>query len=488
MSKAAEATSVAATPIPLPSLGNVVVLGLGKTGHDVALYLADLAAAPEHRVSSVTLYGGAKSTEGPAVDELRQHGVRVVVGTEAVEGSFDLAVVSPGIPEHSAFVEAARACAQDLVGEPEFAWRESPERWVGITGTNGKTTTTSLACALLRAGGMDAEAVGNIGTLLTGEVARRRDEEWFVAELSSYQLATSSRLHPRVACLLNITPDHLSWHGSMEAYAAAKERIFANLNRDGARDLAVISVDDDWCHIIARRVADRGVRTCMLSIAHEPKDSCAAFLRGTSLVVRLDGKEIDLGSTEGLPLKGPHNAQNMLAASALALELGVSPRDIRATLETFAPLEHRIEPCGSIAGVSLVNDSKATNVDSTIQALRSFEVGHIVCLLGGHDKGTDLAELAQLAAARCRGVVCFGAAGQRMEEAMRAAADASCAVVRANHLEDALDAGLALAREGDVVLLSPACASFDEFNGFEERGRVFKQLVAQRAAGKGEGR
>lgn len=461
-----------------PALGKVLVCGLGKTGPDVARYLVSLAEAERPRVAEVTLYGGAKSEEGSAVDALRAEGVRVVTGTEDIEGSYDLAILSPGIPEHSAFAEAARAHATEVVSEPEFAWRESPERWVAITGTNGKTTTTTLATELLRAGGLDALAVGNIGRLVTGELAGRAEGQWFVSELSSYQLALATRLHPRVACLLNITPDHLSWHGSMEAYAAAKERVFAQM---GAGDLAVVSVDDDWCAAIAERIRERGVRLCALSVEREPEGPCAAFLREGELVVRLDGVERSLGPLEGLPLKGAHNAQNILAAGALALELGVGEEAIRAALEGFHPLEHRIEPCGSIAGVELVNDSKATNVDSTEKALAAFRPGSVICLLGGHDKGTDLTRLAELAVERCSSVVCFGAAGPRMADALSAAAEGTaCTVLTADHLEDALDRALAVARPGQTVLLSPACASFDEFTSFEHRGRVFKELVARR--------
>ena len=218
-------------------IGRALVLGAGKSGIAVAEYLA---ARLGDRVDSVTLYGGATSRPTEKTRELEAAGVRVVLGTEDVEGSYDLAVSSPGISEFSEFFSAAKACSSEVIGEPEFAWRESPGRWVGITGTNGKTTTTTLACELLRAAGMDAETVGNIGTLATSRVDARRAGEWFVAELSSYQLACTERLHPRVAVLLNITPDHLSWHRSHEAYAAAKERIFRNL---GAGDLAVVSAE-----------------------------------------------------------------------------------------------------------------------------------------------------------------------------------------------------------------------------------------------------
>ena len=456
-------------------LGDVLVLGLGKTGLDVALYLAGLG----ERVTSVTLYGGLAAHEGPFTEQLEAAGVRVVLGTEDVQGSYDLAVASPGISENSAFFAAARACAREAIGEPEFAWRESPERWVAITGTNGKTTTTTLTRDLLRAGGLDAESVGNIGTLITSTVAERRAEEWYVAELSSYQLATTRLMHPRVACLLNVTPDHLGWHGSMEAYALAKEKAFANM---GEGDLAVVSCDDDWCRAAIARLEERGLRVCQVSVVAEPASSSAAFVRDDMLVVRLDGVEHTLLSVDELPIKGEHNVQNALAASAMALELGVADEDVVRGLLAFRALEHRIEPCGELAGVRFVNDSKATNTDSVEKALTAFVPGTVVLLLGGHDKGTDLTSLAAAAARTCHAVVCFGEAGPRMEAAVSAVAPAGMQVVSAPHLAEALDAGAALARPGDAVLLSPACSSFDEFSNFEERGRVFKALVAERIA------
>ena len=458
--------------------GDTLVLGLGKTGADVARYIVA-------RSDSVTLYGGLAAKEGPLVDELSSLGVRVVLGTEDIDGTYELAVVSPGISENSAFFAHAREHADEVMGEPEFAWRESPERWVAITGTNGKTTTTALTCELLRAGGLDAEAVGNIGTLITSTLDTRRDDEWYVAELSSYQLATTSRLHPRAACLLNVTPDHLSWHGSMEAYALAKEKVFANF---GADDLAVVSCEDEWCRATIARLEARGLRVCHLSTSSDPGSPSAAFVRDGMLVVRLDGTEHELVQVGELFIKGEHNVQNSLAASALALAVGASLEGVRAGLRAFRPLEHRIEPCGEIAGVSFVNDSKATNTDSVEKALTAFVPGTVVLLLGGKDKGTDLTSLMSAAAGTCHAVVCFGAAGERMEDAAHAALDeAGIPIARAAHLEDALDAGIALARPGDVVLLSPACASFDEFSSFEERGRVFKDLVAARVAASGKG-
>lgn len=459
-------------------LGDVFVLGLGKTGEAVAEYL--LAQRDDGRVSSVTVVGGAKSAPSDESLALEHEGAKIVYGTEDVEGDFDLAIASPGISEFSDFYANGKAASKEIIGEPELAWRESPERWVGITGTNGKTTTTTLARDLLRAGGLAAEAVGNIGTMAIGEVARRAPGEWLVAELSSFQLAGTVELHPHVGVLLNVTPDHLYWHKTMENYAAAKERLFRNMD---AGDLAIISDGDSWCRDIAARCEGRGLRVCHLLVAGEAPEATtanAAWERTDGmLVVRLDGRDVELVNKGELSIAGEHNVENALAASALALACGVDAIDVRAGLLAFSPLEHRIEPCGELAGVRFVNDSKATNTDAVSKALTAFEPGHVVILLGGHDKGTDLSEMAADVARHAHVAVCFGEAGERIAEAVEAAGGA---VVRAEHLEQALDVGIEAARPGDTVLLSPACSSFDEFSGFEERGRAFKSLVADRIA------
>ena len=459
------------------SLGDVAVLGLGKTGIGVADYLADL---PSARVGSVTLYGGASSEEDEQTRELAGRGVRVVCGTEELAGSYDLAIVSPGIPVGSAFFRSAEEHARRVVGEPEFAWSESPDRWIAITGTNGKTTTTKLATRLLEVGGIEAQAVGNVGTLVTSCVSARKPKSWFVAELSSFQLACTQRLHPRVACLLNISPDHLEWHGSMEEYAHAKERVFANM---GEGDLAVVSDEDEWCRGVIERLEARGLRVCHVSVHCPPRAANAAFVRDGRLVVRLDGKEYSLVLAQNLAIHGDHNVQNALAASCIALELGVPEGAVSHGLLSFQPLEHRIEPCGKIDGVLYVNDSKATNPDSVEKALTAFVPGRVVVLLGGHDKGTELSSLAHVVSARCKAAVCYGEAGARIAQALRVADDGMGLIVdQADHMADALERAHALASEGDVVLLSPACSSFDEFANYQRRGDEFKRLVAELAA------
>lgn len=454
-------------------LGRVVVLGMGQTAEAVARYLASLEPG---RVTSVTVVGGAKSSAGDRSERLEELGATVVLGTDEVPGEYDLCVASPGISEFSELFGNARAASARVIGEPELAWEESPERWIGITGTNGKTTTTTLTAQLLRDAGMPAAAVGNIGPNVILEVAERNPEEWLVAELSSFQLATTERLEPRVACLLNITPDHSEWHKTHANYIAAKEKIFANL---GVGDLPVLVVDDPECARIANGLDDRGLAPCRVSVTSIPDSPNRAYLDDGRLVVELDGTRYDLPRTDELTLEGPHNYANALVAAAAALFVGADVAAVAQGLRDFAPLEHRIEPVGSVAGVRYVNDSKATNTDAVEKAVGSFPAGRVIVLVGGHDKGGDLTSFCDVLAAQVKAVVAYGEAQGRLGAALELA---GCRVLYAPHLAEAVQAGRAVARPGDVVLLSPACSSYDEFSGFEERGRRFKELVAQMAA------
>ncbi len=456
------------------ALGDVLVLGLGHTGQAVARYLLHLADDPATaaRVGSVTVVGGAKSSDGPAARALRAAGAAVTVGEDSVEGSYDLCVASPGISEFSDLFAAGRAASGAVVGEPELVWRESPERWIAITGTNGKTTTTSLATALLTGAGIDAVSVGNIGTNLADALdAGRPAGRWYVTELSSFQLATTERLHPRVACLLNVTPDHLEWHRTFDGYVAAKERVFANLDPS---DLAVLVVDDPVCARVADGLEARGLTVCRVSVEGVPDAPCRAYLDGDTLTVDLPDGTHRLADFSAMALEGPHNAANALVASACALFAGAPDDAVTAGLVAFGPLEHRIEPVRTVDGVRYVNDSKATNTDAAVTAVGAFAPGTVVCLVGGHDKGGDLADFCRAMGGACRAVVAYGEARARMGGALE---EAGVPVTYAPHMAEALEAARALVRPGDVVLLSPACSSFDEFSGYEERGRAFKDLV-----------
>lgn len=458
--------------MPLPQTFSLLVLGMGGTGLSIARWAC---AHLGERVRSVTVYGGASSGETDASRELAAAGAKFVFATEEVEGSYDVCVSSPGISEFSPFFASAAAHAGEIMGEPEFAWRLSPERWIAVTGTNGKTTTTSLVNHLLNGAGMACVPVGNIGTPPIAAVDARAEGSWFAAELSSYQLATTRELHPRVAVLLNITEDHLAWHRTHEAYAAAKRRIFANL---GTGDLAVISMDDPEAAASAPEAGGSGAAVLELALEDTGAEH-AAFVRDGMLTVRLAGTEHALVPVGELGIAGDHNVTNALAASAAALWVGADPARVAAGLRSFAPLEHRIEPVATVDGVRYVNDSKATNTDAVEKALTAFTKDDVVLLLGGSDKGTPLEAFARrVAASTVKAVVCFGDAQERFSDAFRPAANTGELVLaQAADLADAVRVARTFAVSGDVVLLSPACASFDEFSGFEERGRRFKELV-----------
>ncbi len=455
--------------------GNIALLGLGASTKAAARYLLGGSCPAVTSVTLVVPQVGQSQQE--ALDELVALGARVAPD---FEGDYDLGVVSPGIPCTGDFYrEGQRRCAQ-LIGEPELAWRVSPQGWVGITGTNGKTTTTTLACELICAAGIPARTVGNIGLPPIACVEGRASDEVFVAELSSFQLQSSFELHPHVGVLLNVTPDHVEWHGSLEAYAQAKERLFANMDAD---DLAVLGDDAD-CLAVADRLRARGVRVCVLGAVPGPSAPDAAWVDDQGrLVVRLRGADQVLCPVDDMLIKGPHNVQNALAASACALEMGAGRQAVEQGLRAFKPLAHRIEPAGQVAGVRFYDDSKGTNTDATVKAILAFPAGGTVVMLGGHDKGTDLADLARTVACNCKAAVCYGQAGERIAAAVEqaVAAHPGCTVVRAPKMREAFDAVVDAAQPGDVVLLSPACSSFDEFTGYAQRGQTFQAWVGELA-------
>lgn len=485
-------------------LGRILVLGLGKSGHAVLDYLLPLLGT---RISALAVAAGGDTPAARAdAERAKAAGAVVAFGNDAVAplscavgGSFDLCIASPGIPEISDFFQSAKAASGELVSEVEFAWRESDvaSTWVAITGTNGKTTTTLLVAHLLKDAGLAARAVGNIGDACIASVAAD-DTSVYVAEVSSFQLESTSRFAPNVAVLLNITPDHVEWHGTLEAYAAAKWKAIANLAQVPG-SVAVLCATDDAVRARIRELrrmtrSERGYDYVPVGtkdgITGDMRERCgaenAAFVAADGvLTVALRGETHRLCAESDLLIKGSHNTENALVAASCALALGVASERVAASLRSFAPLEHRIEPCGSIAGVSCYNDSKATNVDATLKAFSAFDAVRPIVLLGGHDKGTDLAPLVKAAREHAKAVVIFGEARERFLSAFggeSAGEGGELAVIAANHMEDALDAGLATAVPGDVLLLSPACSSFDEFTCYEQRGDVFKQLVAVRSA------
>jgi UDP-N-acetylmuramoylalanine--D-glutamate ligase len=449
------------------SLGDIAVLGLGKSGRAVAAYAARLVG--EGSAASVTALDAADNdTLRAAVAQLEAAGVTVALGCEGVNARYDLCVASPGLPPHSALMSWADSACDKVVSEIEFAFEQSDVAWVAVTGTNGKTTTTALLAHLLKTGGIRAEAVGNIGFAATDALALV-DPEVFVAEVSSFQLAFTEEFRPKVAILLNVTPDHADWHGSLEAYAAAKARVFDNMT---ASDLAVIDVDDSGSAPYAIAVAEKGIPVARVSLT-ELHEGGAALLGGR-LVLRVAGETIDLISAEELQIRGAHNISNALAAARGAYALGVTQSDLRAGLRSFQPIAHRLEPVETTDGVAWFNDSKATNPDAVLKALHAFGTRPLIVLLGGRNKGNDFAALAREVCDTAKAAVLFGESRAELGAAFDGA---DIEVVQAAGLVDAVKVAASIASPGDVVALSPACASFDEFTSYEQRGDEFRRAV-----------
>lgn len=453
--------------------GHLLVLGLGGSGEAAARWA--LGRAAEGAAVSVTV---VDSGESDALEHraaaLRDAGATVCLGTCDLPPG-DLIVASPGIKPQAPIMEAARAHGAPIISELELAYRISVAPWIAITGTNGKTTTTSLVTHLLREAGIPAEPAGNIGPAAVSVAAAVGQAGVIVAEVSSFQLALADTFHPRVAALLNITPDHLDYHGSMEAYASEKAKVFAH---HAAGDVAVIDVDDVGSEPYAREVDGRGARICRVSRMKAPVGG--AYLKDDMLTLHEGGEEHPLLLAHELGIRGDHNVSNALAAAACARAAGADLESIRRGLASFQPIEHRLEPAGVIGAAEYFNDSKATNPDAVLKALTAFGDRPLIVLLGGRNKGVPMRPLAEQVSGRARAVVLFGEARDELESAF-----AGLDVQRASaaSLEGALEVARAIATAGDVVLLSPGCTSFDEFSGYEERGRRFKQLVADAAGG-----
>jgi UDP-N-acetylmuramoylalanine--D-glutamate ligase len=443
---------------------NILVVGLARSGAAAARF----AAARGARVT----VNDAKPA-GRLGDEARAlegEGVRVVAGghPESIFEEADLIVVSPGVPADMPALAAARGRGQRVVSEVEFASWYLRGRLVGVTGTNGKTTTTTLVAEVLRDGGLRTEVGGNIGTPLTALVERSEDETWAVVELSSFQLELVDTMRVHRAVLLNLTPDHLDRHGTMGAYAAAKGRIFANQRED---DLAVLNADDP----LVAEFADRApARVEFFSSAGELG---SGVCRAGDWIVRraAGGVEEELMPVGEVPLFGEHNLENVCAALAVGRDLGVPARRMRETVRAFRGVEHRLERVAEVDGVAFFNDSKATNTDAAIKAITAFDgrPGMTVVILGGRGKGQNFSPLAAPARGRVRHAVLIGeAAGE-----IGAALGGVCPTSFAGSMREAVLAALGAAEPGDRVLLAPACASFDMFESYEHRGRIFKQEV-----------
>jgi UDP-N-acetylmuramoylalanine--D-glutamate ligase len=359
----------------------------------------------------------------------------------------------------------ARVKGIPVWSEIELAWRFLRGKLVAITGSNGKTTTTALVAHILKTEGITTHVGGNIGTPLLSLAEASTDSSVTVAEISSFQLETIEAFRPEIGVLLNLTPDHLDRHASFEEYAAVKMRLFEN---QLDRDAAVLNADDPE---VTRRMPSRPQ---VLWFSRQKRVAEGAFLRDDQIVFRCDGSEVAVARRDEIPLRGEHNLENVLAACAAAYLAGAGPAAIASGVKTFRGVEHRLEFVAEIAGVAFYNDSKATNVDAARKAVEAFP-GPLIVILGGKDKGSPYAPLCEPLRERARLAIVIGAAADKI------AADLGDAlpIEHADTLDRAVQLAMDRARPGDVVLLAPACSSFDQFENYEHRGRVFKQLVAK---------
>jgi UDP-N-acetylmuramoylalanine--D-glutamate ligase len=379
----------------------------------------------------------------------------------------DLVVISPGVPTNTVPARYVDRKDGEVIGEVELAYRFMKGRVVGITGSNGKTTTTTLIGEILKNAGIPTLVGGNIGTPLLELAEKTTEETWTVVELSSFQLETIRDFRANVAICLNVTPNHLDRYDSFTDYAAAKHRIFLNQT---AEDVAVLNADNE---ITASWGTGLKANVVMFSVERELDEGL--FLRGRELVCRANGKEKVLTTRDDIFLRGLHNVENVLASLAAGLACGASPDSMRETIAEFKGVEHRIEFVAEIRGVRFYNDSKATSVDATLKALEALSEGDgkVVLILGGRGKNAPYAPLTPLIERSVSTLVLVGEDADNIDSQLRGTA----AIVRAGSMEEAAQLGLKAASSGDAVLLAPACASFDMFKSFEERGRVFKAAV-----------
>ncbi len=449
----------------------VLVVGLGISG--VA------AAKLAKRFGAEVVVSDSKEEEklGDEVRELRDAGIRVECGpqTNDLLDGVDHIIVSPAVPVRIPLLQEAYQRDMDVESEIEFAYHIAKSPILAVTGTNGKTTTTTLLGKLMETAFPVVGVGGNIGVPLSEECLRVGEGGCVVAEISSYQMEATDDFRPHVASVLNVTPDHVVRHGNLEVYQQMKEKMFAQQTKD---DFLVLNYDDPK----TRSMADRAPGTvCFFSRTEDLKEG--AVVENGVLTMRWQGKNIPVLPVKELQIRGGHNVENALAAMAMAYLAGAEPKKIAEVLRAFEGVEHRIEPVLKFEGVDYYNDSKATNTDSAIKALESFDVP-VVLLAGGDDKMTDLTDFMNLVKERCRALVLVGNAAARFKEAALKAGISLEAIFEAGYsMEKAVELARAAAQSGDVVLLSPACASFDMYSGMAERGRHFKDIV-RRMAGK----
>ena len=437
-----------------------LIVGLGVSGREAARFLASRGAS----VTVTDVRPAAKLAS--VIEELRPFDIRFELGghPNSLFAEQDLIIPSPGVPWDLPVFAEARGRGIPVMGELELAAQFLKGPVIGVTGTNGKTTTTSLIGHIFLSAGWEARSGGNLGTPLLAMVDGSSDARWNILELSSFQLEATTTFPVHIAVVLNVTPDHLDRHGTFEAYADAKQRI---LQAQTSADHAVLNADDDTCHGFAGAAPGQ---VCWFSRTQPGSSSGPSGARVDGAWITFDGEPM---VQTPLPIRGAHNLENTLAAVAASRLAGLPAESIAKAVKTFRPVEHRLEFVRALDGVDYYNDSKATNVDAASKAIEAFDRGLWV-ILGGSDKGVDYDGLSAPLCERAHGALLIGQSAEKLDQQL----NGSVPRERLETLDRAVEYARRHARAGDTVLLAPACASFDQFRNYEQRGRAFKDLVA----------
>lgn len=441
----------------------ILVVGLGKSG---------IAAIDAMITLQAEVYLQDSKTEDKIdpqlVEKLRNDGVKCYFGSKPEDMSvFDMLILSPGVPPQLDFIQQAKAAGAEIVGELEIAYRIGEGNYVAITGTNGKTTTTSLVGEIFEKAGKTTYVVGNIGVAVISKAMTSEPDSWMVTETSSFQLETVSEFKPVVSAVLNLTPDHMDRHKTMENYGQAKANIFRNQDENG---YLVINYDDKVCFELAK-----DCRGTVIPFSRKEELELGAFVKDGTIVIKNEqGEMVSFCKADELAIPGTHNLENALAAAAVAYFAGLDPDAITKALREFQGVEHRMEYCGEVEGVRFVNDSKGTNPDASIKAVQAIK-GGIVLIAGGYDKGSEFDELIEAFDGKVKHMVLLGKTAPAIKATAEKLGFTAC--VMAADMDECVREAFRLAEPGDTVLLSPACASWDMYTSFEKRGEHFKECV-----------
>ncbi len=443
---------------------NVLVVGLGKSGIAATEAMIKLGAKVAVQDSKKK-----EDTDKALLEFLEKNNVQLFLGEIPKDlACFDILILSPGVTPELGFIQEAKKLGAEIIGELELAYRLAKGTFVALTGTNGKTTTTTLVGEIFKEAKLSSYVVGNIGVAVISKALETKEDDWLITETSSFQLETVKEFRPVVSAILNITPDHLNRHHTMENYGLAKANIFA---RQGEDEYCVINGDDEFCVKLAKEAKAK-----VVEFSSTRKLEKGAFLKdGRLVIVNEDGDCLDLCHKSELKILGKHNIENALAAAAICYYAGIDVSVISKTLKEFAGVEHRIEFCGEINGIKFYNDSKGTNVDAAVTALRALEK-NVILIAGGDGKSQDFVPFIENFKGSVKHMVLLGRDAGLIAEAAKKCGFEDFTF--AKDMEECVKKSFELATAGDNVLLSPACASWDMYKNFEQRGDHFKSIVA----------